>query len=114
MDSQAAAPLGTWTRRAVGAALLLTTISVGGTAQASAGRVPHVSSVSARYQEPSRDGLGLAADGVNPKPDLGCFGFDTCNELIALCIGAEHEYHGDSDQGWCDTNDNGKQEPHSG
>lgn len=45
--------------------------------------------------------------------DLGCFGFDTCNEVIALCIGAGHEYHGDSDQGWCDTNDNGKNDGHS-
>ena len=45
--------------------------------------------------------------------DLGCFGFDTCNEVIALCIAAGHEYHGDSDQGWCDTNDNGKNDGHS-
>lgn len=47
----------------------------------------------------------LAAKGR--KPDIGCVGFSVCNELIALCIGAGHEYIGDSDAGYCDTNDNG-------
>ncbi len=41
------------------------------------------------------------------KPDIGCVGFDVCNELIALCIGGGHMYVGDSDAGYCDTNDNG-------
>ena len=60
------------------------------------------------------DGGGSLATPTTVVRDLGCFGFDTCNEVIALCIGAGHEYHGDSDQGWCDTNDNGKNDGHSG
>ncbi len=63
---------------------------------------------------PTGGGGGSLATPTTVVRDLGCFGFDTCNEVIALCIGAGHEYHGDSDQGWCDTNDNGKNDGHSG